>query len=97
MNPEDEELYEKIKKDLLEIVFTKNWEYSVNEIIEWMSKKGYENVGKILTDALSQNIFIIGTIDDDGTVWLILGYDGDDLWDQYYKGKEGYSIDETVD
>lgn len=87
---EQEILDEKIKKDLIEMVHHKYWEYSVTEIIEHMNEKGYENVGKIIEKALWQNIFSVNTIDDEGPVWLELGFEGEDLWDGYNKGKLGY-------
>ena len=87
-------LDENTKKDLIEIVDRKNWEYSIKEIIEWMEEKGYERVGKIIEDALSENILSVSAVDDDGIVWLELGLDGDVLWDGYFKGKEGFSEDE---
>lgn len=87
---EQEILDENTKKDLMEIVHHKYWEYSVTEIIEHMNKKGYDDVGKIIKKALLQNIFFVSTIDDEGSIWLELGIDGEDLWDEYNKGKEGY-------
>ncbi len=87
---EQDILDENTKKDLMEIVHHKYWEYSVHEIIEHMQEKEYEDVGKIIKKALSQNIFSINTIDEEGSVWLELGIDGEDLWNEYNKGKEGY-------
>jgi rubredoxin len=87
---EQEILDEKTKKDLMEMVHYKYWEYSVIEIIEHMNEKGYESVGKIVEEALLQNIFSVNTIDDDGSVQLELGWEGEDLWNGYNKGKEGY-------
>lgn len=89
----EEEQYildEKTKKDLMEMVHHKYWEYSVTEIIEYMNEKGYEGVGKIIEKALWQNIFSVITVDDEGSVWLELGFEGEDLWDEYNKGKLGY-------
>lgn len=86
---EQEILDENTKKDLMEMVHSKYWEYSVAEIIEHMNEKGYESVGKIIKKALSQNIFSINTIDEGGYVWLELGIDGECLWDEHNKGKEG--------
>lgn len=87
---EQEILDEKTKKDLMEIVHHKCWEYSVTEIIEHMNEKGYEGVGRIIEKTLLQDIFFVNTIDDEGSVWLELGVEGVDLWDEYNKGKEGY-------
>lgn len=87
---EQDILDEKTKKDLIEMVHHKYWEYSVSEIIEYMKEKGYEGIGKIVEKTLWQNILSVNTIDDEGSVWLELGTEGEDLWDEYNKGKEGY-------
>ena len=87
---EEQRMDEKTTKDLIEIAHHKYWEYSLPEIIEHMKEKGYEGVGKIVEKALWQNIFSVNTIDDEGCVWLELGFEGEDLWEQYNKGKEGY-------
>ena len=84
----------KTKKDLIEMVGYKHQEYSVAEIIDYMDEKGYENVGKIIEDALLQSIFSISKIEDDGTVLLKLSSEGEDLWDKYNRGKEGYFEEE---
>ena len=86
---------EKTKKELIEMIDHKYREYSVVEIIDCMSEKGYENVGKIVEEALTQTIFSISKIDDDGTVWLKLSSEGENLWDKYNRGKEGYFEEET--
>lgn len=90
----EEELDEKTKEDLIKIADNKNWEYSIDEIIEWMEEKGYEHIGKIVEYAIYENILSVNTVDDDGTVWLELGSEGINLWDKYNKGKKGYSEDD---
>ena len=92
MTKEEED--KKTKKDLIEMVDYKHREYSIVEIIDYMDEKGYENVGKIIEDALLQSIFSISKICDDGTVMLELSSEGEDLWDKYNRGKEGYFEEE---
>lgn len=95
---EQEILDEKTKEDLLEIIENKDWEYSVSEIIVHMKEKGYKDIGKIVKNALTQNIFFVNTIGDEGYVLLGLGPDGKDLWCKYNKEGEVHIIceeDET--
>lgn len=82
--------YEEIKKDLMEMVNHKHGQYSISNIMNHMREKGYENIGKIIEDTLIESIFSIGKIGNDGTVWLKLSSDGEELWDKYNEGKEGY-------
>ena len=89
-----EEEDEKTNKDLIEMVGHKHREYSVVEIINYMNEKGYENVGKIIEEALIQAIFSISKISDDGTVKLRLSPKGENLLDEYNRGKEGYFEEE---
>jgi hypothetical protein len=90
----DEMLNEQTKKDLLEIVDHRHWEYSIPEMVEWMVEKGYdEGLGDMILESLKQNLFSISSIDDDGQVWLELGSEGDEEWEKDFKGREGFSED----
>jgi rubredoxin len=82
--------YEEIRKDLMEMVNHKRGQYSIADIIDHMSGKGYDDIGKIIEDTLVESIFSIGKVGNDGTVWLKLSSEGEELWDKYNGGKEGY-------
>ena len=90
---EECELDERVLKHLMDMAHNKSWEYSVKEVIESLEDEGCEHVGKIVEDALYDNVFSVSTVDDDGSVWMVLGLEGEILWDKYNKGREGYSED----
>lgn len=55
-------------------------EYDITEIIEELKKKEYANPGKIILDAIYDNILDVSSVDNDGSVYLALGMEGEDLW-----------------
>ena len=86
---------DKIKKDLVGIFENRDWEYDVKGLIDGLKEKGYDNIGKILTEVLTEGEIVINAneIEDDGTVWFVLTWPGASIWDKNFKGKEGYSDD----
>lgn len=58
-------LGEQVEKDLMNMIHSKNWEYSVKEIIEFLEDKGYEHVGIIVEKTMYDNVLSVNTVDDD--------------------------------
>lgn len=83
---EIELLDEKQLENILEIFKYKNWEATSSEIVAKLSKNGHENPGKILENAEYDCILRTSSIEDDGTVYLCPGLNGEILWE--YMDKE---------
>ena len=68
-------------KNILKMFPYKNWEATSSELVANLSKDGHVNPGEILRIAHLENILVVGTIENDGTVYFELGVNGEVLWD----------------
>ena len=54
--------------------------YPLNEIIEELKDNGYPDAGKIVLNAMRDKILDISDVENDGTVYIALGMEGEDVW-----------------
>ncbi len=85
---EIELLDEKQLDIILEIFKYKDWEYTSSEIVTKLSINGQRNPGKIIENAIHDNILNTSTIENDGTVYFDLGLNGEIFWDEMDKKRK---------
>ena len=68
------------KEEVVGIFENINFAYPLNEIIEELEKNGHSDTGKIVLNGLFDNILGVNDIENDGTVYIALGLEGEDIW-----------------
>ncbi len=81
-NKENEEyLLSKEEKEIVVRIFEDiNFEYLVTEMIKELKKHGYQGAGKMILDAIYDNILDVSNIEEDGAIYLALGIEGEEMW-----------------
>lgn len=76
-------LTEEQKNIIIRMFESTDYEYSINDIIDELKAHDYsDGVGDIILDALYSNILDVSSIEDDGTMYLALGMEGEDIWEE---------------
>lgn len=70
---------EKQLKNILEVFPYRNLKATSSELVTNLSNGGHVNPGEILRIAHLENI-LVGTMENDGTVYFELGVNGEVLW-----------------
>jgi len=86
-NVEESLLSREEKEIIVKIFESTEFEYPIDEILEELKNNGYLDVGKMILDAIYDNFLDISSIDNDGTVYIALGIEGEDMWREL-KGDE---------
>lgn len=86
-NVEESLLSREEKEIIVKIFESTEFEYPIDEIMEELKKNGYSTVGKMILDAIYDNLLDISSIDDDGAVYIALGIEGEGMWREL-KGDE---------
>jgi len=90
----EESLLSREEKEIIVKIFESiEFEYPINDILEELKKNGYSDVGKMILDAIYDNLLDISSIDNDGTVYIALGIEGEDMWREL-KGDEDENEEE---
>ena len=87
-NTEKNLLSREEKEEVVRIFENINFAYPLNEIIEELKNNEYSDAGKIILNAIFDNILDISDIENDSTVYIALGMEGEDIWKELNGNEE---------
>jgi hypothetical protein len=73
---------EKQLENILEVFPYKNWEVLSSDIVINLSRNGNTNPGEIVRNAACVGILSVSSVENDGSVYFDLGFNGEVLWDE---------------
>lgn len=91
-NKEENLLSKEEREEVVRIFENIDFAYPLKDMIEELKNNGYSDAGKIIFNAMFYNILDISDIENDGTVYIALGMEGEDLWKELEGGEEGNEI-----
>lgn len=89
------ELEEKHKQIIVK-TFGTDGECQISDIISKLTEEECEDVGKIITNAIDENILEWGNIDNDGNVSVLLGWEGENIYNKLKKEVTDMNYEDTT-
>lgn len=89
------ELEEKHKQIIVK-TFGTDGECQISDIIHKLTEEECEDAGKIVTDAIDENILEWGNIDNDGNVSVLLGWEGENIYNKLKKEVTDMNYEDTT-
>ncbi len=80
---EEECMTEDQKVTIVKMFESTEYEYPVIDVIDELKEHGYLSVNDIVLSAIYENILDVSSIEEDGTVYLALGLEGENMWEEF--------------
>ena len=79
-NTEEGLLPREKKEEIVRIFENIDFAYPLDDIIEELESNEHPDTGKIVLDAIHDCVLDISDIENDGTVYIALGLEGENIW-----------------